>query len=422
MALPQLTLALCALVAAAAVLLALRLPPPVVDVLSFAARRQFAWGSSTTPVPISSVSVLAKSLLSHDLHSLPPPLHALVPNDDTISLQRVRDYTNALRLQRLRHLCNRFRCRFDRQEQRFGLTALHLAAAAADAPLTEWLLENGAQPLPDFAGRLPANLTFPTFIRYAKAVAESHHPDCDLPTVDFAADPQVARSEVRRLVNEGEPILMRGAYQFYKHADYPSLPQLVEQFGHVNVTVGAVPYADAFNLTTRRMTLVEYYDTIYKESATAPSYVFNKNSDICRTAYDALSALINDSFPLQLIVPPDQTGGLDGIHFFLGNEQSGAPFHVHADALNAAVYGTKQWYIFTPATTIYSRKTISEWVRDRLPSLPEEKRPLQCMQRAGDVVYVPLDWGHAVLNVEHDTFGVALEMLNTRDTYAHLWR
>ncbi|PXF49760.1 JmjC domain-containing protein 8 [Gracilariopsis chorda] len=420
---PQVALAIAAGVAAVAIALALSLlPPPTLDVLSFAARHQFAWASSTTPVPISSVSVFAKSLLSRDKAALPPPLVRLISSADTIPLQPVRDYTNALRLAKLRRLCATLPCVYDRQDDVYGLTPLHLAAISGDSALSEWLVKHGADAVEDFAGRKPSNLSFANFIRNAKSVAQKQHPECDFPTVHFEHDVEHAKSEVRRLVNEGEPILMRAAYDYYNQHRYPPVSQLVREYAHVNVTVGSVPYANAFNLSTTRMKLEDYYRTIYQESSTAPSYVFNKHPEICQTAYQALSALVADTFPLSLISHPDNTGGLDGIHFFLGNKHSGAPFHVHADALNAAVSGSKQWYVYTPARTIYSRRPIKTWVENDLPALEEHDKPLECLQRAGDVVYVPLDWGHAVLNLEHDTFGVALEVLNRRDTLAHLWK
>lgn len=34
--------------------------------------------------------------------------------------------------------------------------------------------------------------------------------------------------------------------------------------------------------------------------------------------------------------------------------------------------------------------------------------PLECVQEAGDIMYVPTDWGHGVLNLE-TSVGVATE-------------
>ena len=47
--------------------------------------------------------------------------------------------------------------------------------------------------------------------------------------------------------------------------------------------------------------------------------------------------------------------------------------------------------------------------------LPDaEYEPLECMQYPGDVVYVPLHWGHAVLNAQ-DSIGLAVEFSMKHD-------
>ena len=54
----------------------------------------------------------------------------------------------------------------------------------------------------------------------------------------------------------------------------------------------------------------------------------------------------------------------------------------------------------------YSTVPAADFVAAVLPSLA--RRPLQCTQRGGDVVYVPSGWGHAVLNVR-TSIGFAVE-------------
>lgn len=369
------------------------------------------------------MSVLAKQLLSRQHAELPPALRDAVPAADVVRVQAIRDVTNARRLAQIRQLCANHVCDFAQQEPRFGLTPLHIAAMSADKPLMQFLYRGGAHARFDTARRLPRNLTFDHFIANSKKwAALARRDDCDLPVVVYDGS-QSARDEVRRLVTEGEPLLMRGAFSYYSDLNTWSVERVVRQFAQTDVTVGHVPYADAFNLSTMQMKLVQYYESYMEGSSAQPYYVFNKNDDVCQRGYDVLKQLVLDAFPTpQLIASPDDAGGLDSIHFFLGQKDSGAPFHIHADAVNAAVTGLKQWYIYTPARTLYSRKTIKKWVEEDLKELPMDERPLECLQRPGDVVYVPLDWGHAVLNLEDKTFGYALEVLNKRDTLSHIWR
>lgn len=396
------------------------------------AENQFAWGSSTTEVPISTVSVYAKSLLSGDVNALPPKLQPLIPKDGhTLHLQPVRDVLNEERLVVIRTFCENGNgrvakgCNVDEIGPEFGLTPLHLAAYSRDTALTEWLVSHGAKSVEDSVERLPNNLTFNNFIANAKR-AKPEGSDCDLPTVDLSDNPELALKEVARLVGEGEPLLIRNAYSFYAQKVGAAtekewnVADWVDKFGDESVTFGSVPYAKAFNLTTNEMPLRDYFAEFVARGETDNMYVFNKNSKICDDGYRVLKTMVEEVLPSKLIVHPDRTGKLDGIHYFFGRARTGAPFHIHADALNAAVHGRKRWFVYTPSRTIYSRKTTTRWVEEDLPLLSEEDRPLECIQHPGDFVYVPLDWGHAVLNLDENTFGFALELLNRRDTFAHI--
>lgn len=386
------------------------------------AQHQFAWGQSTTQVPISTVSVLAKRLLSRD-PTLPPALLAAVPPADTIPMQAVRDYTNAQRLERIKDLCAHYDCQVSEVDHLYKLTPLHIAALSGDVDLMDYLRQHGAVPTPDHVGRKPANLTFENFIANAKRAAREEGRQCEFPVVHFDGSNE-AMDEARRLVGEGEPVLLRGAFWHYASQRKAwDVGRLVGEFGDMNVTVGAVPYAAAFDLEIREMPLKEFYNKYMGgEGMGERWYVFNKGAEVCREGYDALARMVEEVFPKDLVEHPDVTGGVEGIHFFLGGSGSGAPFHIHADAVNAAVGGRKRWFVFTPRKTLYSRKTIHKWVEEDYEQLAEEDRPLECIQTPGDIVYVPLDWGHAVLNLDDNTFGYALELLNHRDTFSHLWR
>lgn len=53
---------------------------------------------------------------------------------------------------------------------------------------------------------------------------------------------------------------------------------------------------------------------------------------------------------------------------------------------------------------------VSEWVETVLPSLHAQGlAPLEFIQHAGTTVYVPPEWGHAVLNYG-DVLGVAAQV------------
>ena len=45
-----------------------------------------------------------------------------------------------------------------------------------------------------------------------------------------------------------------------------------------------------------------------------------------------------------------------------------------------------------------------QWVRDVLPTLPVEQRPIEFIQESGDIVILPSWWGHGTVSVG-DTMG-----------------
>ena len=90
--------------------------------------------------------------------------------------------------------------------------------------------------------------------------------------------------------------------------------------------------------------------------------------------------------------------------------------HYHSQAMNALVRGSKKWFLRHPSFAHYDRTPVKEWVRrskddaeHAVRGAPEDRPSLiQCVQRAGDILFVPSGWGHAVLNLE-EVAGFAVE-------------
>jgi ribosomal protein L16 Arg81 hydroxylase len=70
------------------------------------------------------------------------------------------------------------------------------------------------------------------------------------------------------------------------------------------------------------------------------------------------------------------------------------------------VYGRKEWLIHPPHASEYSIDPSQDWWPT--PRVRTTKH-LRCEQHAGDVLYVPDMWGHAVLNTR-ETIGYAMEV------------
>ncbi|ORZ38765.1 hypothetical protein BCR44DRAFT_1281513 [Catenaria anguillulae PL171] len=128
-------------------------------------------------------------------------------------------------------------------------------------------------------------------------------------------------------------------------AEYRDLDQLIAKHGHAQVRFGTVPYADYFGLETGVTTLADFYTKHVKNAAHSdrpPQYVFQKHSDLTLSLLPVLEHLALTHFPRlahdggRLICPPSFAGtGNASIHYFVGAPGSGAPFHIHADAVTS---------------------------------------------------------------------------------------
>ncbi|PRP88119.1 hypothetical protein PROFUN_04210 [Planoprotostelium fungivorum] len=353
---------------------------------------------STTPLPISASSVILKSILSNKKDSVPKSLQHLV-GQSTVNVNTVRY--------------------IDQQDPEFGLTALHLAHQSGDAEAIKFLESLGAKlDVQDSVGRLPSNLSFTNFIKNSKKWARQAGRTCDIPVVDVKSEADF--SEIKRLVGEGEPVLMKNAMKFLVNANELAAIQiqdLVEKYGSSHVTVGEVPYANVFRLPHDISTLRDYYVHHVQNKSEHPLYIFQKHSQMTEAGLTALGDLVSRAFPTPSLICPVEYGstGSDSIHFYLGAKNSGAPFHIHADAANLVVRGSKRWLMYPPLQALYSQKHVYRWLQEDYKDMREEDKPLECIQGPGDVIYVPFDWSHAVLNEEDGTYGYALELLNRRE-------
>lgn len=98
----------------------------------------------------------------------------------------------------------------------------------------------------------------------------------------------------------------------------------------------------------------------------------------------------------------------------VGGAGSGAPLHYHKAAVNTLVYGRKRWWLSPPRDAAYSREPVGAWAAAGPARAQAAGRVLlQCEQRAGDVLFLPDFWGHAVLNLA-PSVGLASEFATLR--------
>ena len=107
--------------------------------------------------------------------------------------------------------------------------------------------------------------------------------------------------------------------------------------------------------------------------------------------------------------------------FALAPALSGSPPHIHGAAWNYLASGRKRWFLWEPRDSTVDAFAASLGGEEPLPfGTPVLKwfvaeyprlavRPHEVVQEAGDVVFVPAGWGHAVLNLE-PSVAVAFEL------------
>ena len=236
---------------------------------------------------------------------------------------------------------------------------------------------------------------------------------------------------------EGEPMMIRNvvppkdrdSLQFRSAPEYVANPRHSE----LPVRVASLPYAQKFGVLNEAMSLRDFYDIFIVANKSHPEaaaghqageaaarhdrkpYVFQWAPKACSEGFEMIVNFFDEALrmegPESLLCDPKINGlGLNTMHFYMGNTGSGAPSHVHSDAVNLALSGAKQWRVVPPRDAHFSKKSVTA---SGNPAIGVDQ--LECVQRAGDMVYVPFDWGHEVINLEQ-AFGYTMELVNRRDT------
>ena len=182
---------------------------------------------------------------------------------------------------------------------------------------------------------------------------------------------------------------------------------IVERFGDVQVDLG-----DPFSLVVHgrpssSTSLREYLDTPFEVSA--PLYFFDRFGRWTEHLGE-LGSMLETPAALQLH-PVDADAP---IIFAIGKTGSGIGLHAHQDAWNQVLFGAKRWTLYPgspggvpPEAGYNPTEPHLQWLRATYPVVKDGvNKPLECVQRAGDVIYVPEGWYHATVNLG-DTAAIA---------------
>ncbi len=175
------------------------------------------------------------------------------------------------------------------------------------------------------------------------------------------------------------------------------------RYGHIVFTVSDIPYAELYHGTEAKIeevTLAEYVSQFQRADQQHPEYIFDGQ------ILHRNPVLLADTAPI-----PDIFSNFSVVlrQFILGPKNSGSPPHFHGHAFNALVYGVKRWYLWPPSKAYFAFDHARDWEEEYLGG-SRDPLAVVCVQGPGDVVYVPENWGHAVVNLA-DSVAAAFEFM-----------
>jgi ankyrin repeat protein len=199
-----------------------------------------------------------------------------------------------------------------------------------------------------------------------------------------------------------KPVIIKGAVQWDAFKRW-TRPQLESKYGNVEFMVySRKKYGPPIS---NKMLLKDYFAYMDQNAGKDKEPVWLVDIDIDPRAQQMAKMDVSDIEILKNL--------FDGTPYRFANYQfmiapayAGASQHFHNSAANVLVYGRKRWFLYPPAQAIYSVKHIHEWYTQDYPNLPQDQKPLECIQEPGDLIYVPNMWGHGVIYTK-DSIGMA---------------
>ena len=227
------------------------------------------------------------------------------------------------------------------------------------------------------------------------------------------------------------PVILEGHKSVKRARNAFSPAALLELAGDAAVQVGdAAEIVRAHGQGPNTKTLREFIALMRQpgDSSEETPYLFDRGAFFAQSAAAALLPKL--PFPPGLIhqrtrdeEPPSLMGFiLDGNdesgepvpsadnYLLLGGNGSSVGFHAHADSVVALLYGVKRWFLFPPDAAPRPRwrdpRGMVTWAERRASGEGDAAAAgsesgselIECVQRTGELLYVPEGWYHATLN------------------------
>ena len=211
------------------------------------------------------------------------------------------------------------------------------------------------------------------------------------------------------------PVVMVGAANHMAARQKWTLQHMAEHYGEVPLRSNG----RSTNGRRYRIKLFDYLAYAAQSNAEKPMYCFDKkvlhadeDEHFCAELlqdYEVLPHFQEDLFKLM-----DEDDRPDYRWVLIGPHGSGTPFHTDphgTSAWNAVFDGCKRVSFYPPDvippgvdeelihSDYYAADDMMDWYRNTAPSLPPHRRPMECLVRPGDIVFIPSGWWHSVMNI-----------------------
>lgn len=112
----------------------------------------------------------------------------------------------------------------------------------------------------------------------------------------------------------------------------------------------------------------------------------------------------------------------DGEYMFsVGKKNSGLAFHQHRQSYNELIHGEKHWYLYAPNSMpeegFSPWETHIDWLKIVFPRLTSREKPIEIIQRAGEVLYIPEGWYHATVSLSALTLAISRQPKKSPDRW-----
>jgi hypothetical protein len=161
------------------------------------------------------------------------------------------------------------------------------------------------------------------------------------------------------------------------------------------------------------MTFNNYYQYAIAAFEESPLYLFDKfaidNDPSLANDFNVPEYFNQDLFSVLGDQRPDYRW------IIIGPERSGSTFHVDPNATsawNAVLQGSKKWILLPPGyappgvypskdgSEVTSPVSLAEWYLNHYHELADDPNVIEGVCKAGEIIYVPSNWWHSVMNLE----------------------